>query len=573
MRRRAQLSTVEMLADNRKRFTFETLRMYLVNLTICHYEWISTTYSTRTKYLSRITQLHALLCKVTMNRSGFIRVVRCCTRQLLLYLHCKYLSEYFEAMSSRHCVPSTVLGSPLNKEYRHLKRDRKFLEVVVRGTRCDCIYYTSAGGLRTHALATDVSALRHAYSTGATACVRHSFSVVPFRCYERPNFSVFFPTCEAFTIKFPRQIAVLTLLYSAKSIGVRCYEYNLIFVLNKATQKGSLPLSLFMHFSKDCCVASSSQGLDIESYRAHLAFMVRLESMLQHINGLRILHKTNDPYITSTRDLIEESKTCLKSLKLTPANSFLNNRENFVDPRKVRDALREKEFENWCTLQQKGKGVILNKEFPPANSWIRNHKGLTLSEWIDALKMVGYVAPVRAVPGRSRDGTRCRRCLSFCSYSEALYNIRHHAVRSMLAEALKEVGFTVHQEVQGLATQGSVRRIDIIAIKNNSAYIFDPTIRFETHADQPHEVDSEKKRIYEPTIPFYKDKYSLSHIDVIGLMVGARGTIPSFFANKCKNLGLTHSIVKEIAISALKGSVQILRNHLYGSGNGNFKLS
>ncbi|KAJ4449899.1 hypothetical protein ANN_01305 [Periplaneta americana] len=126
---------------------------------------------------------------------------------------------------------------------------------------------------------------------------------------------------------------------------------------------------------------------------------------------------------------------------------------------------------------------------------------------------------------------------------------------------------------KGLATQGSVRRIDIIAIKNNWAYIFDPIIRFEAHADQPHEVDSEKKRIYEPTIPFYKDKYSLPHIDVIGLMVGARSIIPSFFANKCKNLGLTHSTVKEIAISALTGSVQILRNHLYGSDNGNFNLS
>ncbi|KAJ4442049.1 hypothetical protein ANN_11915 [Periplaneta americana] len=114
-------------------------------------------------------------------------------------------------------------------------------------------------------------------------------------------------------------------------------------------------------------------------------------------------------------------------------------------------------------------------------------------------------------------------------YSEALHNICHHAVRSMLAEALKEVGFTVHQEVQGVATQGSVRRIDIIAIKNNSAYILDPTIRFETHADQPHEVDSEKKWIYEPTIPFYKDKYSLSHIDVIGLMVGAQDGRVIFF--------------------------------------------
>ncbi|KAJ4433178.1 hypothetical protein ANN_15435 [Periplaneta americana] len=108
------------------------------------------------------------------------------------------------------------------------------------------------------------------------------------------------------------------------------------------------------------------------------------------------------------RDLIKESKTCLNSLKLTPAKSFLNNRENFVGFGKVRNALREKEFENWCTLQQKGKGVILNKEFLPVNRWRRNHKGLTLSEWIDALKMVAYVAPVRAVPGRSRDGTHLR---------------------------------------------------------------------------------------------------------------------------------------------------------------------
>ncbi|KAJ4442741.1 hypothetical protein ANN_04332 [Periplaneta americana] len=187
--------------------------------------------------------------------------------------------------------------------------------------------------------------------------------------------------------------------------------------------------------------------------------------------------------------------------------------------------------------------------------------------------MVGYVAPVRAVPGRSRDGTRCRRCLSeietlphifgFCPYSEALRNIRHHAVRSMLAEALKEVGFTVHQDVQGLATQGSVRRIDIIAY--NSAYILDPTIRFETHADQPHEVDSEKKRIYEPTIPFYKDKYSLSHIDVIGLMVGARGIVQTcglLFQYMMYNDVLMRLLYVEILHVDVRGEVNWSRTEL-----------
>ncbi|KAJ4429776.1 hypothetical protein ANN_21980 [Periplaneta americana] len=99
----------------------------------------------------------------------------------------------------------------------------------------------------------------------------------------------------------------------------------------------------------------------------------------------------------------------------------------------------------------------------------------------------------------------------------------------------------------GLATQGSVRRIDIIAIKNSSAYILDSTIRFETHADRPHEVDSEKKQIYEPTIPFYKDKYSLSHIDVIGVMVGARDQ-SLFFNGYCDSdvrFELTTSVPQE----------------------------
>ena len=76
----------------------------------------------------------------------------------------------------------------------------------------------------------------------------------------------------------------------------------------------------------------------------------------------------------------------------------------------------------------------------------------------------------------------------------------------MLPGALKEVGFTVYQEVQWLATEGSVRRIDMIAIKNNSAYIFDSTFRFETHAEQ-QQVNNEKRNIYVSTTAYYKEKY------------------------------------------------------------------
>ncbi|KAJ4427218.1 hypothetical protein ANN_24835 [Periplaneta americana] len=69
------------------------------------------------------------------------------------------------------------------------------------------------------------------------------------------------------------------------------------------------------------------------------------------------------------------------------------------------------------------------------------------------------ISPPIVAPQVHHDARRClseietlRHVLGFCPYSEALRNIHHYAVRSMLAEALKEVGFTVHQEVQGLAT-------------------------------------------------------------------------------------------------------------------------
>ncbi|KAJ4432421.1 hypothetical protein ANN_21040 [Periplaneta americana] len=183
----------------------------------------------------------------------------------------------------------------------------------------------------------------------------------------------------------------------------------------------------------------------------------------------------------------------------------------------------------------KGKGVILYKEFTPANKWIRQPDRLASSEWRQALKMTSNVFPLRAIPGRSRDGNNCRRCVSeietlghvlgACPFSETLRNSRHHRIRSMIAEALRKKGLTVHEEVHGISQEGSCRRIDMLAIPSGStsAYIIDPTVRFEAQEQQPTDVHAEKCRIYEPTVPFYLEKYHLTSIEVVGLMVGARG--------------------------------------------------
>jgi len=84
--------------------------------------------------------------------------------------------------------------------------------------------------------------------------------------------------------------------------------------------------------------------------------------------------------------------------------------------------------------------------------------------------------------------------VGFCKKGELLRNIRHHIVRSTFAEELKSTGWTVYEEKSCISDNGSQRRVDILAIKNNIGYIIDPTIRLKNSSDQPIKVDQEKKR-------------------------------------------------------------------------------
>ncbi len=135
----------------------------------------------------------------------------------------------------------------------------------------------------------------------------------------------------------------------------------------------------------------------------------------------------------------------------------------------------------------------------------------------------------------------------------------------MVAAGLRKTGLEVNEEVPCVAINGSTKRIDIIAINtsNKKAWIIDPTIRIEDGVDQSSLVNEEKKNHYEPTIPFFKQKYKIEDIEVIGLYVGARGTISRFFADFIKSFNLPKSLIQDIVISVIKNSVHILQNHLY----------
>ena len=58
--------------------------------------------------------------------------------------------------------------------------------------------------------------------------------------------------------------------------------------------------------------------------------------------------------------------------------------------------------------------------------------------------------------------------------------------------------------------------------------IIDSKIRTEQGHQQSKQVDGEKKKVCEPMIPYFLNKYNLETTEVIGLLIEARGTIPKF---------------------------------------------
>ncbi|KAJ4439335.1 hypothetical protein ANN_07457 [Periplaneta americana] len=129
----------------------------------------------------------------------------------------------------------------------------------------------------------------------------------------------------------------------------------------------------------------------------------------------------------------------------------------------------------------------------------------------------------------------------------------------------KKKSWTVEEEVFRLATTGSSRRIDIIAYSQTTkkGYIIDPTIRIETGSSQPEDVNQEKINIYLPTVDCFKAKYQLEDIEVIGLLIGARGVIPKFFESFRKTFELPQTLTADIITSVLIRSCQILSHHIH----------
>lgn len=304
------------------------------------------------------------------------------------------------------------------------------------------------------------------------------------------------------------------------------------------------------------------------------------EAPLQHINIMACLHNSMNPYLTAIMDFKKEITTSLKQLNITEGFDIDELMKKRRPANVIRNHLRDKQFNQWCDPEHypyKHRGVETFALNTYTNKWIYDGYGLSTSTWTTAIKMIGQIAAVRGVPGRSKDGRQCRFCtetyifeslshvLGSCPRGELLRTKRHNLIRSAIAEALRKKGYTVYEEKECIAEDGTTRRIDIIAINeiSKTAIVLDPTVRFETSNQQDEEVNLEKQKIYEPCINDLKRMYGINNIQVFGLIFGARGTIFNSFEKIRKDLSLPKSLSDKIVNIILNWSVKILNHHIH----------
>ncbi|KAJ4432001.1 hypothetical protein ANN_20615 [Periplaneta americana] len=85
-----------------------------------------------------------------------------------------------------------------------------------------------------------------------------------------------------------------------------------------------------------------------------------------------------------------------------------------------------------------------------------------------------------------------------------------------------------------------------------------PQTTSQVDSVKPEDVNKEKLNIYLPTVDYFKAKYQLEDIEVIGLLIAARGVIPKFFESFRKTFELPQTLTADIITSVLKRSCQIL---------------
>ena len=217
-----------------------------------------------------------------------------------------------------------------------------------------------------------------------------------------------------------------------------------------------------------------------------------------------------------------------------------------------------------------GYGAEVFATCPLSNTWLYgNTKTLTGRNYINGIKLRTNTLESKVTLTRGLDVDKtCRACnsqqeslmhiIQFCPSTKGLRYQRHHSICSRVVKKLRERGFTVFSEKAFPRPDLPTLRPDIIAIRDDQAYILDVQCTYETSNASFINAYNLKVQKYAPLAEIVKETYKCISVTTHGLIIGSRG---SYYYNQLYiwySLGFTTFDLKYMSLNAMENSLRIV---------------
>ncbi|CAK9798939.1 Retrovirus-related Pol polyprotein from type-1 retrotransposable element R2 (Fragment) [Anthophora plagiata] len=219
-------------------------------------------------------------------------------------------------------------------------------------------------------------------------------------------------------------------------------------------------------------------------------------------------------------------------------------------------------------------GAGLSLMSPGISSWIYNPpehwKG---RDYIGAIKLRIGLLPTKGAPYMSNTDCRNPSCagtresvyhiLQRCPITHHIRINRHDNINKIVKTSLEKANVKT-ENAPRLTTKNDRYVPDIIALKDNLAYIIETTVAYETNNSSMNNAYKIKKQKYSTTdlIEKVKNIYNVPNVKVMPFVVGARGSWLNTNEQIVNEFKLSHNLKSIISSTALQWGVTIHRTFM-----------
>lgn len=216
-----------------------------------------------------------------------------------------------------------------------------------------------------------------------------------------------------------------------------------------------------------------------------------------------------------------------------------------------------------------GHGNEVFSSCPLTNTWLRGDtKTMTGRTFINSIKLRSNTLETKVTTTRGMQADKlCRRChnepesimhiLQFCPSTHGMRCKRHDKVCARVASKLRERGFIVYEERRFPVPNHVILKPDLIAIKDNKAFILDVQVVYETSGMAFTNAYQRKIEKYTPLIAHVEAQHDCRIEALHGLIIGARGSFYHGHLSIWHGFHFNKNDLKYLAIGCMEDSLRM----------------